>query len=36
MDFALQLLELLAGPAKREEVESKLERPPGHSAVRPA
>lgn len=36
MDFALQLLELLAGRAKREEVESKLERPPGHSAVRPA
>ncbi len=32
MDFALQLVELLEGSAKRDEVESKLERPPRRSA----
>jgi 4-methyl-5(b-hydroxyethyl)-thiazole monophosphate biosynthesis len=36
MDFALELAELLAGRSKREEVESKLVRPPGHSATHSA
>ncbi len=30
MDFALQLVEILAGKAKRDEVESGLQRPAGH------